>query len=115
MRNIRFSSRETDSKALAVIGALAVSGIIGYLLPTPVFPGQILHIQIIDAIIAIGLAVFVWSVFRLVEPRRYGQRWMVAKIIGIPFVWLLLVVALALLFYHSQKVEEHLIFFFDTL
>jgi hypothetical protein len=104
MNNIQFSSRETDRKVLIVLFSLAFSAFVGYLLPTPLdYPG----IQFFDAFITVALGVLVWGVFRLLEPaRRYSRTWVIAKNAGIPIVWALLVLVLAVWFYHLNTNER---------
>lgn len=117
MTNVQVSSRETDWKVLIAFGSLALSAFVGYLLPTPTdYPPNSVEYwpltaycgtRFLDALIAAALLVLVWGVFRLVEPgRRYSRTWVVAKAVGIPVVWLLLVIALGFWFSHLH--EEYL-------
>jgi len=54
----------------------------------------------------LALGLFVWSLFRLLQPARHGRAWVLGKAIGIPGVWLLLAVALAFWVYHNNAVYE---------
>jgi hypothetical protein len=118
MTKVQFSSRETDWKILIALGSLAFSAFVGYLLPTPTVDPTLSVLEyppltaycgtrLLDALITAALLVLVWGVFRLLEPgRRYSQTWVIAKTVGIPMVWLLLVIALGFWFSHLH--EEHL-------
>jgi hypothetical protein len=117
MTKVQFLSRETDWKVLIAFGSLVFSAFVGYLLPTPTGypPGSpdyppltaYFGIRFVDALIAAALLALVWGVFRLLEPgRRYSQTWVIAKTVGIPLVWLLLVIALGFWFSHLH--EEYL-------
>ena len=60
--------------------------------------------RFVDAFIAMSLLVLVWGVFRLLEPgRRYSRMWVIAKTVGIPLIWILLVVALGFWFAHLHE------------
>ena len=90
MKNVLVSSRETDAKifrAMLVIEALVVAAMAGYLSPTPLdtFAGRALNSSI-----SFGLAVAAWACFRSFDPRRYSERWVFARLAGIPCLWLLL-------------------------
>ena len=101
MRNIQVSSPETDRKVLTV-AAVTISAAVGYLLPALL---QDPRMRILDALITLALGILVWGVFRLLEPSRFSQKWVVAKIAGIPIVWLLLVLALAIWFSHLRMAD----------
>lgn len=98
MKNIEFSSPETDRKILValrevliVVSVLAVASSVGYLLPALIDSDCASSIQYCDALVGVALLVFVWGLFHILEPtRRYSRKWAVAEVIGIPMVWLLL-------------------------
>jgi hypothetical protein len=99
MKNIQFSSPETDRKvllilrlALIVSGCLAIPALVGLLLsPLLDAPG----IRLIDSLFTVALGVYVWGMFGLVAPAWHGRGWTMAKIAGIPLAWLCFVLVLA--------------------
>lgn len=101
MKNIQFSTPETDRKVGSILFSLAVFTAVGYLLPAPVdFP----CIHFMDALIGVALGILVWGMFNLLEPtRRYNHKWAIAKSAGIPFVWLLLLLLLTSWFHHLDS------------
>jgi hypothetical protein len=113
MRNIQFSSPETDRKIFAVLRKpllifvlLSSLATVGFLLPKPL---EIPGIEFIDTLFIVALGVFVWGVFHLFDPWRDNRRWELIRTISIPIVWLLLVLMLAAWFDHLQpmvRVEE---------
>jgi hypothetical protein len=101
MKNIQFSSPETDRKVwhlvrkvLIVSCCLAIPASVGLLSPTPLDDPLS---RLIVAAFTAALGVFVWGIFGLVAPMRQGRNWKLAKFVGIPIVWLCLVFALAIL------------------
>jgi hypothetical protein len=89
MKNTVFSSRETDGKILLLIStaaAIAVPVSFDCLQnPTGALIGKILN-----SVIGLGLGIFVWAGFRLLEPKRASQGWKLAKLVSIPTLWGLL-------------------------
>ena len=57
------------------------------------------------ASLGLGLGVYVWGVFRILEPVRFNQNWAVAKVVGIPIVWLVLVITFAVLIDLNEKAD----------
>ena len=105
MKSIELSSRETDRKVLIILFSLAFAASVGFVLPTPLdAPG----IRLLDALITIALGGLAWGVFHLLEPERYGRKWDIVRIAGIPILWLLLVLALGVWFYllHTAYVRD---------
>ena len=111
MKSIQLYSRETGQKALIILLCLGFPALVGYLLPTPLLTEDVPRIQLIDAGIAVALGVFVWGVFCLIEPRRHGRRWLIAKLVGIPIIWLILVLILAVWFH---RLHESYFEFYET-
>jgi hypothetical protein len=103
MKDMQFTSLKSDIKVPIVLFCLGFSAFVGYLLPTP-FDDS--HAQLFDAGVAVILGAFVWAVFHLIEPRRHGQKWMIAEFTVIPFVWVLIILALGVWFYHLQQARE---------
>ena len=98
MKNIQLTQRETDLKVLAVTtkaGAFFIVGGIVWLFTILSCGGdyQLPQLPFINFVISIGAALFVWSIFKLIEPRRYSRNWQIAGFIFVPLVWLLLVLA----------------------
>jgi len=103
MKNAHFSSLKTIGKATVVIFCFRIPAFVGFLLPTPVLPEDVPHIQLLDAMVTVAIGVFVWGIFGLIEPRRSGQKWMKVKFVGVPIVWLLLVLPFAIWFHHLHE------------
>jgi hypothetical protein len=95
MKNIQLTQRETDLKVLAVATKAGVFLIVGGVvwLFTLLSCGSDFRLPLINSIISMGVALFVWSIFKLIEPRRYSRNWQIAGFIFVPLVWLLLVLA----------------------
>jgi hypothetical protein len=94
MKNIQFTSRETDYRLLvplALLAFFAAAGVfLGLLMPTH---SQIHEAPWILAAISVGSALLVWSVFRLFEPAHYTRGWKIAEVTLVPLYWLVLVLA----------------------
>lgn len=58
---------------------------------------QYLPLCLINAVIAVGAGVFIWSVAKLATPVHYGWRWVTIREVAVPLIWLLLVWLLRLL------------------
>jgi hypothetical protein len=102
MKNIQLSSLETDRKMLFaswVAACLASSALVGYFLAAQL--GGV-WLRLVGSIVGVALGVFVWGLFRLLQPARHGRAWTLGKTIGIPLVWLLLATALAFWIYHNN-------------
>jgi len=88
MKNLQLTSRKTNAKvltALASVGFFAIAGeLIGCFVPAAACA---------LAVISVGLAVFVWSIFRLIKPGRYDRSWNLAEVILVPLCWLMLLLA----------------------
>jgi len=110
MKNIWFTSRETDWKVLKVFGVVGLSCVAGPLLAAQ-FEDSFLSLSF-DAIVSISVALLVWSVFHLVEPKDHGRKWTIAELTVVPLVWLLLMVTLAVWFHHlwcqSDELREEM-------
>lgn len=89
MKNTVFSSRETDGKKLHLISTVVAIGVPALFdcLPSPTgaFIGEVLN-----SLIGLGLGIFVWAGFRLLEPKHACLGWKVSKLIIIPTLWGLL-------------------------
>jgi hypothetical protein len=105
MTSAQHLSRQADWKVLIPLGSLLFAALVGYVLPPPTeyppdpkgFPPLtvLFGMRFVDAFIAVSLLVLVWGVFRLLEPgRRYSRTWVIAKTVGIPLIWITLIVAL---------------------
>jgi len=103
MKNVQLSSRTTDQSVLLVLFCLGLAALVGCLLPTP-FEGS--QARCFDAGLSVALAVFVWSAFHLIEPRRYSPKWMIAEFTVIPALWLLIILAFAIWFYHLEQARD---------
>src|ERR1041384_2137708 len=99
MRDIEIWSRNTDWKILITVGWLLLAIVAGFIVPAP---APLDHIQPLVALMTMFLMIFVWALFRLVQPARWSRKWSVAELIVVPAAWLLLVVALAFWFSHLQ-------------
>ena len=53
-------------------------------------PTEALIGKVLNSVIGLGLGIFVWAGFRLLEPKRASQRWKLAKLVSIPTLWGLL-------------------------
>jgi len=106
MKNIQIFSRETDRKALFILFGLGVPALAGSLLPTP-FEDS--HARLFDAVLSVALAIFVWSGFRLFEPKRYSHKWAIAERTVVPVLWLLLMLAFAVWFYHLDQAKYEMV------
>jgi hypothetical protein len=115
MKNIQFTSRETDYNfliPLALLASFGAAGVfLGLLMPTH---GQIHEAPWILAAISVGVALFVWSVFRLIEPAHYNRGWKIAEVTLVPLYWLVLVLAayvcLGWLIEHSIQQMQDIVF-----
>ena len=109
MKNIQFSSPETDREVLLILRkavfvslCLGVPALVGFLLPSPFSdPG----IRFIDALFSASLGVFAWGIFGIISPGWLNRDWMIAKIAAIPLGWLCFVLALAVWFSHLRSIE----------
>lgn len=92
MKNIQFTSRKTDYKILPLIALLASFAVVGIFvgLFVPAGYGGIHGAPWILAAISAGLALFVWSVFRMIEPAGYSRNWQIAEMILVPLYSLML-------------------------
>jgi hypothetical protein len=111
MTSAQHLSRQADWKFLIPLGSLVFAAFVGYLLPPPTeYPPHpagsppltvYFGMRFVDGLITMALLVLVWGVFRLLEPgRRYSRTLVIAKTVGIPLIWILLVVALGFWFAH---------------
>ena len=114
MTSAQFSLRQIDWKVLIPLGSLIFAAFLGYLLPPPTeyppnpagYPPLTVYfgMRFVDGFITMALLVLVWGVFRLLEPgQRYSRTWVIAKTVGIPLIWILLVVALGFWFAHLHE------------
>lgn len=98
MKNIQFTSRETDYKILppfALLASFAIAGAFaGLFLPSgyDVISGT----PAILAAMSAGLALFVWSVFRIIKPVYYDRNWKIAEVVTVPLYSLILTLAAAI-------------------
>lgn len=110
MKNIQFTSRETDLEILenlmaeirAVLPILRVSVLVVLLAVLPaVLTGVLLSDTFQDAlgmlhaevILSILLPLLVWSILRLMRPIRYSRNWTVAEFTIVPIVGMMLMLA----------------------
>jgi len=107
MQNRLFPSLKMDDKVLIILLCLGFAAFIGCLLPVPFYVSRVL-----GGFISVGLAVLVWCVFRLVEPRRYSRKWAIAELMVVPVVWVLLMVAVGVWFYHLGHATD---WFYNSL
>ena len=114
MKNEQFSSLKTIDKATIVFFCFGIPIFVGFLLPTPMLPEEVHHIQLLDATITVAIGVFVWGIFGLIEPRRGGQKWMKVKFVGVPIVWLLLILPLAIWFHHLHEADLNSMMFINN-
>ncbi|HXC35889.1 MAG TPA: hypothetical protein VNV43_08435 [Candidatus Acidoferrales bacterium] len=118
MKNIEFTSRATDRYILpvfALVGFFVLAAGSGCVLPgisrwqnfSMVRIDILNHAAFINGAISIGLAVFTWSVFKIIRPAYPDRNWQIAEVILIPVIWLLLLAAadlsLSLLVQHSMQ------------
>lgn len=94
MKNIQFTSRGTGYEILAVATLAEFFSLVGiffgFLIPAL---GKIHEAPWILAAIATGSVLFVWSVFRLIEPSSYNRNWQIAGVILVPLYSLVLILA----------------------
>lgn len=111
MTNIPFNSRRINGKSIGILvlaGFISVAAVIGCCL----MPGASNKISwwhafslwpfdnlwnraaSINACISVGLALFTWSVFRLIRPVHPNRSWRIVQAILVPLCWLLLLLAL---------------------
>jgi hypothetical protein len=100
MKTTQSSSRETVQKILIALVCLGVSALAGCFLPTP-FEDS--HARVFDAALSVALAVFVWCGFHLFEPRCFSRKWATAELAVVPVIWLLIMLAFAVWFYHLEQ------------
>lgn len=105
MNDIQFTSLRSDAKIPIILFCLGISAFVGYLLPTPFDDSRA---RLFDAAISVILGGFVWAAFRLIEPRRHGQKWMIAEFTVVPLVWVLLMVAIGVWFYHLEQARDEI-------
>lgn len=106
MKKIVFWPRAVDWKILSGVGCLAVAGLVGAVLPGP---SPFDDNSFLMGCVAAFLLVSVWSCFRLVRPTLYSRKWVSAEFIAVPVVWILLVAALGLWFWHLRVSVEDLL------
>jgi hypothetical protein len=94
MQNTQFALKETGLKILFVVGCLGLAALVGCLLPMPLSSDDFPAIRLMDAAISMGLAVFLWGTFSLLEPRRPARKLIIAKWVCVPIVWLALILSL---------------------
>lgn len=106
MRNIHFSSRETDYKVAIVVLCTSSVAFVGFISTFWCDP----LVSIIAPVLSFALAIFAWGVFNIIEPPFYGRFWARSKSVGIPALWLLLFFSFICLFEHivgqSEVVKE---------
>ena len=94
MNNLELCSRAIDQKIIVVAGAVGcwlLAGVVGLALPAP---DSVPGFRLMDGFLVAMLLVLVWAGFRLLRPRRYRRRWVVAEPVVVLLVWGLFVVAL---------------------
>jgi hypothetical protein len=94
MRNIQFSTRETDLKVILFTSFL-ISVVLAGFLPVLWLDSPM---TIITPVLSFAFALFAWGLFKIVEPPFYGRVWVRSKVIGIPALWLLLFISFMILF-----------------
>ncbi|HUA65666.1 MAG TPA: hypothetical protein VME24_07450 [Alphaproteobacteria bacterium] len=109
MKNIRFAAQKTGWKILAPL-ALFTSFAAAGILIIPFIPEE----WRILATIAVGLALFTWSVFRLIKPVGYDRNWQIAEMILVPLYSLMLTLVAAVcvvwLIQHSRQELQDTVF-----
>ncbi len=110
MQNIQFTSQETDLKILGPLALLAPSAVAGVFvgLFMPVGYGGIHGASWILAVISVGLALFTWSLFRLIKPVCYDRQWQTAEMILVPLysLTLTLVAGLCIAWLIQLSIQE---------
>jgi len=97
MRNILFSSRETDRNIIFSFIALVFFAIMAFV-PLVLFYDPL---GFASSVLSVAFVIFAWGVFKIVEPVIYDSKWATAKALGIPAVWLVLFLSFAILFSHA--------------
>jgi hypothetical protein len=104
MKNIQQTAPETDRKiqfAASVFLVMTFLALVGYLLPTPL---EETKGRLLGAGISLLAGFMAWNVFQLLQPAKHTHTWKVKKAIGIPMIWLLILLALTLWGFHSNAV-----------
>ncbi len=65
------------------------------MIPVAEILGDDLRIRLVDALITLTGGIFAWAVFGLLKPRHVSTAWATARSVGIPVLWVTLVVGLA--------------------
>ena len=102
MKNRQFTPLKSDVKASIISLYLGVFGVIGCVM-IPGGPFRDFYGLLFNAGVSVALGALVWCVFRLIEPRRHGQKWVIAELAIVPIVWLILMLSLVVWFYHLQN------------
>jgi hypothetical protein len=97
MKNVQFALRQINWDWLVFPAGLILSAFVVYMLIPPfVFD----DVRIWEALFTAMLSALVWTIFHFAEPAQWSRNWLKVKYIGIPIVWLLMVVGLAFFFKH---------------
>ena len=98
MRATQVWSRETDRKILVGLGCLALASGVGFLLPEPVEGLRLLNVFIASVVL-----VFVWGVFRILQPMQYGRVWLKGELFAVLSTWIVLMIAVGIWFAHLER------------
>ena len=103
MKDIVLTSVKSDSRLLLLASIIAIPvapELIAYLYPGT---SEAFSWHLTNVFLSASLGVFAWACFRFAEPRRCGQNWRLMKLVGIPAVWLLLLIALAVFVHRAEQ------------
>jgi hypothetical protein len=93
MKNLQFTPENVFCGILSAFNFIFFFAMAGasaiFFMPWPF--EQLPHPALVLAASSVGLATFVWALFRLIRPVHANRRWQIAEIIIVPFCWLLLV------------------------
>jgi hypothetical protein len=93
MRNIQFSTRETDLKVIFFSSSLLTILLVSFLPAIWLAP----PVSTITPMLSFAFALFAWGVFKIIEPPFYGRTWSRSKAVGIPALWLFLFISFTIL------------------
>jgi hypothetical protein len=94
MKNLRFTSRETDEKALIALLCAGVAACVGFGLPLPEDADT--YVRLFDAMLCSVFAITAWSAYHLL-PHEFSARQTVIAVIAAILLWSALVVGLMIL------------------
>ena len=100
MKNVQFTSRETDHRVLIALLCAGSAAIMGLCVPPPQSLLGDEWMYLFDVTICAILAMLVWSGFHLRNIQRFNGLPHAATIVGLMVVWLLLVIGVMILIRH---------------